>query len=79
MKRALFFACVLPLVACQATADETNGEKSGEGYSVSDFSDRNVIFEETPERIAVLGNGELDIVYALGSEVIGRPTSTERQ
>lgn len=77
MKRALFFACLLPLVACQATADETNREKSGEGYSVSDFSDRNVAFEKAPERIAVLGNGELDIVYALGSEVIGRPSSNE--
>lgn len=65
--------CGLMLVGCQATGANTE-EKS---HVVTDFAERKVSFSDEPERIAVLGNGELDIVYALGKDVIGRPSSQD--
>ncbi|MFP7285907.1 ABC transporter substrate-binding protein [Shouchella clausii] len=78
-KKACAFAVFLLLAGCQGASSETeNKEPSKEGaYSVTDFAERTVSFEHPPERVAVLGNGELDIVYALGKEVVGRPTSAE--
>lgn len=43
--------------------------------TVEDFAGRSVAFPQPPQKIAVLGNGELDIVYALGGKVVGRPSS----
>ncbi|MNI34730.1 High-affinity heme uptake system protein IsdE precursor [compost metagenome] len=43
--------------------------------TVKDFAGRSITFNQVPRTIAALSNGELDIVYALGSEVVGRPTS----
>ncbi|MFB4213191.1 ABC transporter substrate-binding protein [Shouchella sp. JSM 1781072] len=65
--------CGLMLAGCQATGADTE-EKS---HVVTDFAEREVAFNDEPERIAVLGNGELDIVYALGKDVIGRPSSQD--
>ncbi|NHN29176.1 ABC transporter substrate-binding protein [Paenibacillus agricola] len=45
--------------------------------SVKDFANRQASFKEAPTKIVVLSNGELDIIYALGSKVVGRPTTTE--
>lgn len=44
--------------------------------TIKDFADRNVTFSSTPQNIAALGNGELDIIYALGGHLVGRPTAT---
>lgn len=43
---------------------------------VKDATGDTVVFEETPESIAVLNSGDLDILLALGANVTGRPTSS---
>ncbi|MDQ0207739.1 ABC transporter substrate-binding protein [Alkalicoccobacillus murimartini] len=67
--------CVM--AGCQASADYTPNPSEETVLQVSDFTDRTVSFQQTPSRIAVLGNGELEMVYALGEEVVGRPTSKD--
>ncbi|MBM7838852.1 iron complex transport system substrate-binding protein [Alkalihalobacillus xiaoxiensis] len=79
MNKSTFFGAVclvIMLAGCQTTAQEkpVNSTSESAAYTVTDFADRDVTFADVPERIAVLGNGELDIVYALGEEVAGRPT-----
>ncbi|MED4126539.1 MULTISPECIES: ABC transporter substrate-binding protein [Shouchella] len=66
----LLFGLLL-LVGCQAT----NADSEQASHGVTDFADRSIQFAQIPERIAVLGNGELDIMYALEKEVVARPTS----
>lgn len=68
---------VFLLSGCQARADVPTDSKANSAYEVSDFADRTVAFGDLPERIAVLGNGELDMIYALDAEVVGRPTSKD--
>ncbi len=78
MNKSTFFGAVclvIMLAGCHTTAQEKPvNSTSDSAYTVTDFADRDVTFADVPERIAVLGNGELDIVYALGEEVAGRPT-----
>ncbi|MFD0590910.1 ABC transporter substrate-binding protein [Paenibacillus sp. GCM10027627] len=40
---------------------------------ITDFADREVTLHDLPKRIVALGNGEVDIVYALGGTLVGRP------
>ncbi len=61
---------------CGATKADSD---KGEGLIVIvDFAERKVSFDQPPERIVALGNGEVDIIYALGGKVVGRP-ATEQQ
>ena len=67
------------LVGCSVNNEEvdTNNktEASNESsVSITDFSDRTIRFQQHPEKIVSLGNGETDIIYALGRKVVGRPT-----
>jgi iron complex transport system substrate-binding protein len=76
MKRSIFilsFILILALVGCQSEIEETS-ETTESSFSITDFSDRTITFNEIPKNIVSLGNGETDIIYALGEEVIGRPT-----
>jgi iron complex transport system substrate-binding protein len=59
------------LAGCSAGA-ASGGEQKGR-IAVTDFADRKVTFQAAPSRIVALGNGEVDIVYALGASVVGRP------
>lgn len=69
----LFSILLLILIGCQSTAEET--EKTQESsFSIIDFAERTITFNKTPKNIVALGNGETDIIYALGKEVVGRPT-----
>ena len=43
--------------------------------TVEDFAGRTVVFDEVPKRIVALSNGDVDIIYALGGQLVGRPTS----
>ncbi|RIE03150.1 ABC transporter substrate-binding protein [Cohnella faecalis] len=54
--------------AMNASQDASEGK-----LVVEDFAGRKVAFDETPKRIVALGNGELDIVYALKGTLVGRP------
>lgn len=66
----------LGIAGCSAASENTQADQStnSDNITITDFSDRTVSFDQTPEKIVSLGNGELDIIYALGEEVIGRPT-----
>lgn len=43
---------------------------------VKDATGDTIVFEETPESIAVLNSGDLDILLTLGANVTGRPTAS---
>lgn len=81
MKRFILLNIIIfiLLIGCSNQSNETNNEQnqstSNENtFSITDFADRTITFEEPPEKIVTLGNGETDIIYALGEEVVGRPT-----
>lgn len=63
-------------VGCSSNSVQSEDEKetNGSTISITDFSDRTIDFDQTPEKIVSLGNGETDIIYALGEDVVGRPT-----
>ena len=80
MKRfMLFWITILTfaLFGCsngESVQNSTSSHHSGESpISITDFSDRSITFDNEPTNIIALGNGEIDIIYALGGEVIGRP------
>ncbi|GIN97218.1 iron compound ABC transporter iron compound-binding protein [Siminovitchia terrae] len=79
MKRKMLLSTIiLPflLMGCsQSQSKEDYGTPSSTAASVTDFADRTVTFEHVPERIVALSNGDIDIVYAFGDEVVGRPNS----
>jgi iron complex transport system substrate-binding protein len=56
------------LAGCSSTAADQGG-----ALVVRDAADREIALHGAPERVVALGNGEVDIVYALGGEVVGRP------
>ncbi|UHA75976.1 ABC transporter substrate-binding protein [Paenibacillus sp. 481] len=41
---------------------------------ITDMAGRIVEFEKVPERIVVLTKGDLDVLYALGGQAVGRPS-----
>ncbi|MBP1993172.1 ABC transporter substrate-binding protein [Paenibacillus eucommiae] len=76
MRRLIALLLVTALVTgimagCGAMAMQ---EETGDAaIAVVDFAQRKIGFDQSPERIVALGNGEVDIIYALGGEVVGRP------
>lgn len=54
-----------------ATANQSDEET----ISITDFSDRTITFNSVPQNIVALGDGEMDIIYALGGELVGRATT----
>jgi len=44
--------------------------------AIHDFAERDVRFNEVPSHIVALSNGDMDIIYALGGQLVGRPSST---
>lgn len=67
------------LVGCNKDIDETaNNEQTNirdeASLSLTDFAERTITLHKKPEKIVALGNGETDIIYALGEQVVGRPT-----
>lgn len=80
----LLMASMLTLAGCganEAANDEKEpssaeiAEKQDTTISITDFADRTITFDEVPENIISVGNGELDIIYALGGELVGRATT----
>lgn len=79
IKFITILSCMIVLVACSNDSEETSqidssSEEEKETITITDFSDRTLEFSEEPEKIVALGNGETDIVYALGESVVGRPS-----
>ncbi len=78
--------CVIGITAgCNAstaaygvqTAQGAETEEAGGKIEIYDFANRRIVFDKTPEKIVALGSGEVDIVYALGGEVAGRPDTED--
>ncbi|AOZ88862.1 iron-hydroxamate ABC transporter substrate-binding protein [Bacillus xiamenensis] len=65
---------MLLLGGCSQAAPAEKG--SGQGaLKIKDFSGRTLSFHESPQRIVSLSTGDMSIIYALGGEVVGRPTA----
>ncbi|WP_078579688.1 ABC transporter substrate-binding protein [Salipaludibacillus agaradhaerens] len=65
------------LTACSESAANNVTPASSEGlYSIDDFAEQTITFQQAPERIAALSNGDMDIIYALGGSLVGRPTTS---
>ncbi|WP_138755762.1 ABC transporter substrate-binding protein [Paenibacillus sinopodophylli] len=81
MKKGLLICCaalVLSMTACSTGAgssDQSNNQHNAL-IQIKDFADRKIAFDAVPQHIVALSNGETDIIYALGGELVGRPTST---
>ncbi|MCR8844934.1 ABC transporter substrate-binding protein [Paenibacillus sp. SC116] len=58
---------------CSGGGMSEQGNSSNGEHVLVDFADRKITLNKTPERIVALGNGEVDIIYALGGSVVGRP------
>ncbi|MED4600490.1 ABC transporter substrate-binding protein [Paenibacillus validus] len=58
-----------------ANAASETAPKSA-AVSVQDFAGRTVSFQAVPQQIVALSSGEMDIVYALGGQLVGRPTTS---
>lgn len=81
IRLSCLWAAVLALLAgvmsgCAAQASVTEAEAGPNAIRVTDFGGRKLAFKEAPQQIVALGNGEVDIVYALGASVVGRPVGT---
>ncbi|MEK3915517.1 ABC transporter substrate-binding protein [Paenibacillus sp. FSL H7-0331] len=55
---------------------EGSTPSKGSNLIIKDFADRSITFPSAPQKIVALANGEMDIVYALGGTLVGRPTAT---
>ncbi len=58
------------------SSSSTVAEATGSSVTVTDFAGRTVSLQHAPQRIVALSNGEVNIIYALGGTVVGRPTSS---
>ncbi|WP_336776089.1 ABC transporter substrate-binding protein [Paenibacillus sp. MMO-58] len=63
------------VISCCACGNTSSPAEAGSAIAIKDFTGRSLGFNHVPERIVALGNGEADIIYALGGNLIGRPTS----
>ncbi|MCY7578351.1 ABC transporter substrate-binding protein [Bacillus altitudinis] len=65
---------VLLLGGCSQAAPVESESKQG-ALNIQDFAGRTLSFHESPERIVSLSTGDMSIIYALGGQVVGRPTA----
>ncbi|MFB5674064.1 ABC transporter substrate-binding protein [Paenibacillus terreus] len=61
-----------------SAAQSASAENPSEAVTitVTDFAGREVTLPYPPARIVALSNGDMDIVHALGGDLVGRPTSS---
>ncbi|WP_127498734.1 ABC transporter substrate-binding protein [Paenibacillus glycanilyticus] len=63
------------VISCCACGNTSSPAEAGSKIAIKDFTGRSLSFNHVPERIVALGNGEADIIYTLGGNLVGRPTS----
>ncbi|WP_042170736.1 ABC transporter substrate-binding protein [Paenibacillus gorillae] len=61
--------------AASTTDSILNHPEAAAAVSIKDFAGRNVAFSQVPQHIIALSNGEMDIIYALGGTLVGRPST----
>ncbi|MDP4097174.1 ABC transporter substrate-binding protein [Paenibacillus sp. P96] len=69
---------LLLMAGCGAASDSgarTSTHAQAATITVTDFAGREVTVPYPPARIIALSNGDMDIVNALGGNLVGRPTS----
>lgn len=82
MKQTLLLSFLLLFVlsGCgQAASTSENIHSStdiSKQYSITDFTGQKITFNKVPEHVVALSNGEMDIIYALGGKLVGRPTTS---
>lgn len=79
VRLGMIFGLLFLLIGCSDPTEtesmsDTTDVETGSSITITDFSGRTLQFDKPPERIVALGNGEIDIIYALGGEVVGRPS-----
>ena len=68
--------CSQPAASSTGTAATATSAAAASTVSLTDFANRTIPLQHIPQRIVALSNGDVDIIYALGGTVVGRPTST---
>ncbi|RKD23225.1 hypothetical protein BEP19_11850 [Ammoniphilus oxalaticus] len=68
------FAIIISGCSSQTVSTEVKTDQNG-GVMITDHAERTVKFNEPPERIVSLAQGDLEIVYQLGGNIVGRPTA----
>jgi iron complex transport system substrate-binding protein len=76
----LVMAMTVVFAACgkedsEKASTAATDEKKTEEIKVTDGAKRDIVFKEHPKNIAVLGSGDMDIIHALGGNIVGRPSS----
>lgn len=74
----LLTLCVFLLTACGPAggAEVADADAALPALTLTDFAERQVSFPSVPRHIVALGNGEADIIIALGGALVGKPTSS---
>ncbi|MNB79575.1 High-affinity heme uptake system protein IsdE precursor [compost metagenome] len=77
MSLLLLVLCPLLLTACGSAAgtEAASADAAEPAVSLTDFAGRQVSFPAVPQHIVALGNGEADIITALGGTLAGKPAS----
>lgn len=78
-RTTLFLLGLLPLLlAAWGTTSYTGVVQDAvpaDSLRITDFAGREITFSSNPQHIVALGNGEAEIIYALGGTLAGRPTA----
>lgn len=82
MKRSLvYLACILSLLSLifsgcgSKSQDKAITQASTEYLRITDDGGRTVILPKKPQRIVVLSTSFLDVLYGVGGQAVGRPSS----
>ncbi|WEK54049.1 MAG: ABC transporter substrate-binding protein [Candidatus Cohnella colombiensis] len=79
-KQTLLLLAVLLIVITGCTSNQSDSsanQNPNAAIVLIDSAGRTIKFNEVPQNIVALSNGEMDIIYALGGKLVGKPTSTE--
>ena len=73
------FSIFFLLIGCSTKESEktsaTSKEKEEQEITVTDAANRQVTFEQSPQSIATLSVGDMDMIHALGGNIVGRPST----
>ncbi|HDX9577976.1 TPA: ABC transporter substrate-binding protein [Bacillus pseudomycoides] len=73
------FSIFFLLIGCSTKESEKTSaapkEKEKKEIVITDFANRKVTFTKSPQSIATLSVGDMDILHALGGNVVGRPST----
>ncbi|MBP2627809.1 MAG: ABC-type transporter, periplasmic subunit [Firmicutes bacterium] len=80
-RKLLYFACILTMISlvfsgcASQPKDKQIVEASTDYLRITDDAGRIVLLPKKPQRIVVLSTSFLDVLYGVGGEAVGRPSS----